>query len=95
MYVRVTPFVLDLAREQEVTRFSEEQLLPAIRQLPGFRRYTAAVDRAAGRGVSLTEWDSQEHAQALRTAVGGMLQEMAELGIQLETAQVYEVLVQA
>jgi len=70
-------------------------LIPAIRQLPGFRRYTGAADRAAGRGVTLTEWDSQEQAQALGTAVGGLVQEMAKLGVQVETAQVYEVTLQA
>jgi quinol monooxygenase YgiN len=95
MYVRVTPYSGDPAREQEVVRFAEERLIPALRQLPGFRRYLAAGDRATGRGVTISEWDDQEHAEHLRPALGGLMQEIADLGIQLEAAQVYEVTVQS
>jgi hypothetical protein len=94
MYVRVSPYSFDPAREQEVVRLSQEQLVPALRQLPGFRRYTGGADRTAGRGVAITEWDDLEHAQSLRDAISGLVQQMANLGLHLEAAQVYEVLIQ-
>lgn len=95
MYVRVTPLSFDSARTQEIKRFGDERILPLVRPLPGFRRYSLALDQAAGRGVTLTEWDDQQHAQDFRTAVASLLQEIADLGVILETSQVYEVLVQA
>jgi hypothetical protein len=95
MYVRVTPTHSDPAREQEVVGFIQERVVPALRRLPGFRRYTAAADRATGEGVAVTEWDTREQAEALRTALGGLVQEIADHGVRLETSQVYEVLVQA
>ena len=95
MYVRVTPYSFDPTREQEFVRFSQERLIPAIRQLPGFQRYIGAGDRASGRGVAITEWDDLQHAQVLRTTVGGLVQEVAELGVHLEDPQIYEVLTQA
>jgi hypothetical protein len=94
MHVRVTPSHWDPAREKEVVRFIEERLIPVIRQLPGFHRYTGGVERATGHGVALTEWDDLQHAQDFRTALGGLVQEIADQGITLEAAQIYEVPVQ-
>jgi hypothetical protein len=95
MYVRVTPSHSDPARAEEVVRFAEERLVPALRRLPGFRRYTVGVDRATGDGIAFTEWDTLEQAQNLRPALGGLTQEIADHGIRLETSRVYEVRVQA
>jgi len=95
MYVRVSQAHFDPSREQETLQFIEEQIVPAVRQLPGFRRYTAAGERTTGRGVLVTEWDDLEHAQALPSALSRLTQEGAHLGIQTELGQAYEVLVQA
>jgi len=95
MYIRVTPLSFDPARKQEVKRFRKERIIPLTRHLTGFRRYTLALDEASGRGVTLTEWDDLKQAQEFRTAIASLLQEVADLGITLETSQVYEALVQA
>jgi heme-degrading monooxygenase HmoA len=95
MYVRVTPFSFDPAKEQEIVRFTDERLMPAIRQLPGFRRYTGALDRAHGRGFAISEWDTLEQAEQFRTALGSLVQQIAELSVRLEAGQTLEVVVQA
>jgi hypothetical protein len=91
MYIRVTPYSFDPAKEQDQLRISEQQLVPALRTLPGFRRYTGAVDRASGRGVAITEWDDLAHAEGVRDAIIAVVREMAEHGLQLEAPQVLEV----
>jgi quinol monooxygenase YgiN len=91
MYIRITPYSFDPAKEQDQLQVSEQRLVPAIRTLPGFRRYTGAVDRAAGRGVAITEWDDLAHAQDLREAVITIVRDMAEHGLHLEAAQIFEV----
>ena len=94
MYVRVTPLSFDPAKTQEIKRFTDERILPLIRPLQGFRRYTSAFDQTTGRGVAISEWDDQQHAEGFRTAVSSILPGIADLGVTLETSQVYEVLVQ-
>jgi hypothetical protein len=54
MYVRVTPPTFDPARKQEAQRFVKERIVPLTRQLPGFRRYTLALDEGSRRGVALS-----------------------------------------
>ena len=91
VYVRVTPYTFDPAKEQEQSRISEQRLIPALQQLPGFLRFTGGIDRAAGRGIAITESDDMAHAAGLRDAIIGVVQEMAEQGLRLDTAQIYEV----
>jgi hypothetical protein len=65
-------------------------MLPAFRQLPGFVSYTAGLDRAAQRGVSIMVWDSQEVAVGVRTMLVDIVQRLEAAGLRLEPAQVYE-----
>ena len=85
----------DRAIAQEIVRFGHERLIPAVRQLPGFRRYTGAIDRASGRGFVITEWDNLEQAENFRTALGSLVQQIADLTVRLEAGQTLEVVVQA
>ena len=62
-YVRVSVLSSDPAKQQETERFANELFVPGLRQLPGFRRYTAAGDRA-GHGVTISECDSLEQAHS-------------------------------
>jgi hypothetical protein len=95
MYIRVTPFAFDLAREEKTLRIVDEQLIPAFQQMPGFVSYSGGLDRATQRGVAVTIWDNMEHAAGLRTALGGMIQEIEAAGVSFEPAQVYELTRQA
>ena len=92
-YVRVSVLSSDPAKQEEIERFANERFVPKLRQLPGFRRWTAAGDRA-GHGVTISEWDTLEQAQAGGDALG-LAQDTADLGIKAETVYVYEVVTQA
>jgi len=95
MYIRINQIRLDPSREQQARRFIEEHVVPAVRQLPGFRRYMVAGDLTTGRGILVSEWDDRDHAQALPTAMAHLADGVASLGIEIEPGTVYEVLVQA
>jgi hypothetical protein len=95
MYLRIVPFRYDPAREAEVLRLTEEQALPAFRRLPGFRHYFGAGDRAAGRGYTITIWDTAEQAEGLRSALGALVAQFQALGVQFEAPEVHEVLAHA
>jgi hypothetical protein len=47
-----------------------EHIVPAISTLPGFLSGTWLTGGAEGRGLSLTVWDSAEHAQAFADQFG-------------------------
>ncbi len=96
MIVRVSPCRYDPARHTEVVQALEEHIVPALRRLPGFRRYTQGLNREEGRGIVITEWDNLQRAQALRDAIGPVvIDHFADLGLHLEAAQFYEVTAQA
>jgi hypothetical protein len=93
-YVRVTTLSLDPAKARSIMRFTEEQIIPRTRRLPGFRRYTAAGDLVAGRAITFTEWDTLEQAQGQLLALNWG-PETADLGIEIDSISVYELLAQA
>lgn len=92
MYIRVTPLTYDLAKEDKVIQLGDEQLIPLLRQLPGFVSYTTGVDRANGRGVAISVWDNMDHAAGLRTTIGSLVQQFEAIGVHFEPAQVYEMI---
>jgi hypothetical protein len=73
VYIRITPFSFDPSREQEVVRFTNDQLIPAFRRAPGFRHYYGATDRTSGRGSAVTLWDTREQAEAMRNVLGSQI----------------------
>ena len=90
MYVRVHLLSLDPAKSRQIMRFTDEEVVPKYRDLPGFRRFTAAGDLAAGRAITITEWDTREQAQGHLTALD-FGQETADIGIEIDAIYVYEV----
>jgi heme-degrading monooxygenase HmoA len=92
-YVRVTVLSYDPAKQEAIERFANEQFDTKLRQLPGFRRWTSAGDRA-GHGVTISEWDTLEQAQAGALPALGLAQSLADLGVQQEALYVYEVVTQ-
>jgi hypothetical protein len=42
-----------------------EQIVPGIRSLPGFQSGTWLTGNEDGRGLSLTVWDTEAHAQTM------------------------------
>jgi len=47
-----------------------QQIVPAITALPGFHSGTWLTGNESGLGLSLTVWDTKEHAQAMAAMFG-------------------------
>ena len=45
-----------------------EQVMPLVRQQPGFRGAYVLGDRETGAGVTITLWESEAHATAVDTS---------------------------
>jgi hypothetical protein len=93
-YVRVTMLHLDPTKARQIMRFTEEQLIPRLRRLPGFRRYTSAGDLVAGHAITIAEWDTLEQAQTQLAAVG-LGTEIDDFGLEIDAIYVYQVTAQA
>jgi len=46
------------------------QIVPAISQMPGFLSGTWLTGNESGRGLSLTVWETDQHAQAFASQFG-------------------------
>ena len=55
---------------EEGLKTLREQIVPAIKALPGFHSGTWLAGGADGNGLSLTVWDSEEGAQAMADRFG-------------------------
>ena len=55
---------------EEGLRALQQQIVPAIRQLPGFRSGTWLTGNQDGRGLSLTLWDTDQHARTMAEHFG-------------------------
>ena len=56
--------------EEQGLRVLREQIVPSIKQLPGFQSGTWLPGNEDGKGLSLTVWDNQENAQTMADRFG-------------------------
>lgn len=61
--------VAGVDREQGISAL-REQIVPAIKSLPGFRSGVWLSGGADGRGLSLTIWESEDDARAMAERFG-------------------------
>ena len=90
MYMRVVRGRTDPARLDELTGQVGQDVGAAIRRLPGFQSHLGGVDRASGRTVAISTWDTEEHARWPRESAGDLLARFQALGIQLEPPEFFE-----
>ena len=91
MYVRVTRARFDSSKADEIQRLAQEQLIPAVRQRPGFRSYQGGLNREAGTLVAISMWDTREQAEGL-TSVRAPFE---ALGVQFDASEVFEITIEA
>ncbi|MDH4195830.1 MAG: hypothetical protein OEW05_00325 [Candidatus Aminicenantes bacterium] len=64
LFARVTSFLLAKDRVDEAVRLYRTSVVPAARSQKGFRGAFLLVDRASGKGQSITLWTSENDAAA-------------------------------
>ena|ERR1700730_2592376 len=63
MFVRASTITGDPARADEGTRFYTEQMVPAVKEEPGFLGALLLADRVTGKSLGLTFWETREALQ--------------------------------
>ncbi len=94
MYARVTTIQGAPGKVDDATGHIQEQTLPQLQKMDGFKGFIALGDRNSGRLVGVAFWESEEALQATEQEVSGVRGGVADAasGTVLSVEQ-YEVLV--
>lgn len=72
MFARVSTYQgaanLDDDDVEEITRRTEHEVLPTVRDMTGFRGVLTLLDRTSGKGMSVTLWESEDAMRASEEA---------------------------
>ena len=92
MYMRVTRARMDPSRIDDAVRQISQDVAAAIRGLPGCPSYTGGADRASGRSINVSTWDTEEHARwSAADALGDIPAKLQALGAQVDPPEIFEV----
>jgi heme-degrading monooxygenase HmoA len=92
MHARVTIVEGDPSMVDNATRVVEEQVLPAARQIAGFKGVISVSDRTTGKTMTLTLWESEQAMQASEEAANRLRADtVAAIGAREPTVERYEV----
>jgi heme-degrading monooxygenase HmoA len=96
MFARVTTLQGPTNQVDEARTTIQQQILPAMRDVKGFRGLLSFADRTSGKAITLTLWDSEaamrqseEAANRLRSSTA------AAVGGSITSVERYEVVVDA
>ncbi len=96
MYARVVSGQYQSGKMDEGTELYRNSLAPAAKQQQGFKGLLGLVDRATGRGISITLWETEADLKASETS--GYYQQQLAKFVPLFSGppdrEVYEVIVQ-
>src|SRR5918998_38295 len=94
MYARLTTIEGAPDRMDEAERHVQEQTLPQLQKMDGFKGFIALGDRNSGRLVGVAFWESEEALQATEQEVSGVRSGVADAASgTVASVEQYEVLV--
>ncbi len=78
MFARVSTFNGRPENIDQVTELTQEEVLPAAREMHGFKGMISYADRQAGKVVAITFWDSEEAMHESEKAANDLRARAAE-----------------
>lgn len=80
MHARVTTIEMDPDRIDDSVQQVESKDVPEFKKIDGFRGFTMFVDRAGGKAIGISYWDSEEQMKASEDEVKDARTRAAETG---------------
>jgi heme-degrading monooxygenase HmoA len=77
MFARVSTYE-GATGQAEAVRQAVQGMAEQVRALAGFQKAYFLLDRASGRGLSITLWESEQAVQASAAAVGPLRSQLAQ-----------------
>lgn len=94
MYARVTVVEGDPDRLDAGTKMYQEQVLPAIQGVPGYKGSMLLANRTTGKGIGMSWWETEEARSAGAKAVDQARKAtVEEMGGTVPPVDEYEVMV--
>ncbi len=94
MYARITTLEGTPDKMDDATRHLQEQVLPQLQQMDGFKGFVALGDRQSGKVLGVAYWESEEALRDTEGAVSSVRSEAAEAaGGTVASVEQYEVVV--
>lgn len=78
MYARVNTFQGTPADVEQALNNVRERVIPSVRQIAGNAGVISLVDRATGKSIGITLWESEEALRQSEQAASGIRQESAD-----------------
>jgi hypothetical protein len=75
----------------EEARQLVSDLVTAFKQFPGYQSFMGGVDRAGGRTIHVSTWDTEEQARLPPGALSALRPRDQSLGVQVDPPEVFEV----
>ena len=91
MYIRVTRARMDPSKINEAVMQVGQEVAAVIRRLPGYQSYVGGGDRATGQTISVSTWDTEEHARWSADVLGDIPSKLQAMGVQVEPPEIFEV----
>jgi heme-degrading monooxygenase HmoA len=92
MFARVSTFQGSAEAVDEGIKVAEEQALPGAKELEGFKGMLMLVDRATGKSIAVTLWESEEAMNASVEAANKIRGDFASAaGGEIVSVEQYEV----
>ncbi len=96
MFARVTTVQGPPDSLDEAARMIQEKVIPAIRQMRGFKDAYWMADRQSGKVIAVALWESEEALRASAAAVEqSRTQSTQAFGATVQSVEEYEVIAQA
>src|SRR5918998_1233751 len=94
MYARLTTIEGAPDKMDEATRHVQEQTLPQLQKMDGFKGFIALGDRNSGRLVGVAFWEDEDALRATEQEVSGVRSGAADaVGGTVASVEQYEVVV--
>jgi heme-degrading monooxygenase HmoA len=94
MYARVTTIQGAPDKMDDATRHFQEQALPQLQKMEGFKGFVSLGDRQSGKGIGVAFWESEEALRATEQAASSVRSGAADAsGGIVASVEEYEVLV--
>src|SRR4028119_432062 len=78
MHARVSTIQGAPGKVDDVARQTQEQTLPQLQKMEGFKGFVALADRQSGKMLGVSFWESEEALRATEQAVSSVRSEAAE-----------------
>jgi heme-degrading monooxygenase HmoA len=80
MWARVSRLQGEPGRVDENVQIMMDRALPAARRLPGFKGVLGLADRASGKSLAVTFWESEEAMRASEAEADRIREDSAQAG---------------